>query len=185
MDLRDLGLGEHPLPDDGARRRASSSIAAALKYRPAEERERLATELARRAPHVPASAMMSPAELRRLAEAGMEIGGHTHSHPILARIELEQARAEIAENARLLGEHAGRRPRLFAYPNGRPGRDYLPEHVALVRELGFEAAFSTAPGTAAAGYDRFEIPRFTPWDDTPARFVARLTQNYFRAGARA
>lgn len=185
MDLRDLGLGEHPLPDDGARRRASSTIGAALKYRPADERERLATEIARRAPAPPRGPMMGPAEIRRLADAGMEVGGHTHSHPILARIDLDRARAEIAENTRLLGEYTGRRPRLFAYPNGRPGQDYGPEHVGLVRELGFEAAFSTAPGASAAGHDRFELPRFTPWDDAPAPFLARLARNYFRDGARA
>jgi 2-methylisocitrate lyase-like PEP mutase family enzyme len=72
----------------------------------------------------------------------------------------------------------GRRIDLFAYPNGRPGRDYAPEHAKLVRELGFKAAVSTSWGAARSGHDLYQLPRFTPWDKTPLRFVLRLFRNY-------
>jgi hypothetical protein len=73
--------------------------------------------------------------------------------------------------------------RLFAYPNGKPGRDYSREHVDMVRELGFEAAVSTAWGVGHAASDPYQLPRFTPWDKTPGRFALRLLHNTFRTGA--
>jgi hypothetical protein len=66
---------------------------------------------------------------------------------------------------------------VFAYPNGRPDVDYDQRHVAMVRRLGFRGAVTTAPGVATAGVDPFELPRFTPWDCTPARWSARLLFN--------
>ena len=66
---------------------------------------------------------------------------------------------------------------LFAYPNGKPGEDYLPRDVALVRELGFDAAVSTAWGASGHGSDPFQLQRFTPWDRTKARFGLRLLRN--------
>jgi hypothetical protein len=38
----------------------------------------------------------------------------------------------------LLGERVG----LFAYPNGKPGEDYSPATVEVVRSLGIDAAVS-------------------------------------------
>lgn len=74
----------------------------------------------------------------------------------------------------LLGERVG----LFAYPNGRPGKDYLPEvHPAIARELGFDAAVSTRWATSRRGEDIFQIPRFTPWDHSRLGFGLRLVRN--------
>jgi hypothetical protein len=76
-----------------------------------------------------------------------------------------------------LEEITGAPVRLFAYPNGRPLRDYRPEHAALARELGFEAAVSSAWGAARPGDDLYQIPRFTPWDRPNWRFGLRLATN--------
>ena len=59
----------------------------------------------------------------------------------------------------LLGERVG----LFAYPNGKPGEDYLPESVEVVRSLGFDAAVSTQWGASRFGDDLLQIKRFTQW----------------------
>lgn len=101
----------------------------------------------------------------------------TVNHPILARLADDQARHEIATGRDELEALLDTRIALFAYPNGKPGVDYLPVHATMVRELGFDAAVSTAWGAATARSPRFEIPRFTPWDATPARFGMRLVRN--------
>jgi hypothetical protein len=72
---------------------------------------------------------------------------------------------------------------LFAYPNGRPGRDYTARDVALAREAEFTAAVSTAPGFATAASDPFELPRFTPWDRSLPRFAVRMARHLARAPA--
>lgn|GEM_PF-1746487 len=62
---------------------------------------------------------------------------------------------------------------LFAYPNGKLGRNYLPKHVEMARELGFTAAVSTNWGVSLAGCDLYQLPRFTPWDGSKGRFAMR------------
>ena len=69
---------------------------------------------------------------------------------------------------------------LFAYPNGKPGRDYGPRDVELVKEAGFDAAMSTIGGVADHRSDLFQLPRFSPWDGSPRRFGLRLLVNCLR-----
>ena len=78
----------------------------------------------------------------------------------------------------------GRSVDLFAYPNGRPGADYGSEHVRMVREAGFTAAFTTAWGAASAASDAFQLPRFTPWSRSPLEIrCPHATQSSGRRGA--
>jgi len=104
----------------------------------------------------------------------MEIGGHTVNHPILALLSEKEARAEIGDGKRRLEEITGGPVTLFAYPNGKPGQDYGPRDVDLVRQAGFTAAVSTMGGVARRGSDPFQLPRFSPWDRSPRRLAARL-----------
>jgi len=113
-----------------------------------------------------------------LRAAGMQIGAHTVSHPILATLSPQQAADEMARSRDVLQALLGERIGLFAYPNGRPGTDYLPDvHPGLVRELGFDAAVSTRWAAARHGEDVFQIPRFTPWDKRRSKFLLRLARN--------
>jgi peptidoglycan/xylan/chitin deacetylase (PgdA/CDA1 family) len=110
----------------------------------------------------------------------MQIGAHTVSHPILAKLDNRQAADEIARSRDGLQALLGERVSLFAYPNGKPGTDYLPHvHPGIVRELGFDAAVSTRWAAARRGDDVFQIPRFTPWDRSRGRFGLRLVRNLF------
>lgn len=123
---------------------------------------------------LPDDLMMTAGDVRSLAAAGMEIGCHTESHPILTRITDELVREEIVRSRTYLEGLANKRVRYFAYPNGVPGDDYAPRHVDIVKECGFEAAFSTEWGGARSSCDMFQLPRFTPWDKSAAGFALRL-----------
>jgi peptidoglycan/xylan/chitin deacetylase (PgdA/CDA1 family) len=112
-----------------------------------------------------------------MRQAGMQIGAHTVSHPILARQTDDQARQEIGDSKRFLEQLLGERITLFAYPNGKPGDDYSPQSVEVVRSLGFDAAVSTEWGASRMGDDPLQIKRFTPWDKTRLRFGLRLLGN--------
>jgi peptidoglycan/xylan/chitin deacetylase (PgdA/CDA1 family) len=178
LDMASLGLGTFVLDTVEAKRAAIRRILPVLKYRPAPEREAHAARLGEMAGISSRSdLMMREAQVRELHAAGMGIGAHTVTHPILLNTAPDTARREIVESGRRLGEILREPVRLFAYPNGKPGVDYGPEHVQMVRDAGFMAAVSTGWGVATDGSDRFQLPRFTPWDRTPGRFALRLIRN--------
>lgn len=180
LELGDLGLGRHQLGSDAQRARAIESILGRLKYFALERRHQGAVDIARRAGvRVPADLMMTSEQVRALHAGGMELGAHTVTHPILAEIPAERAREEMAASRARLEEITGAPVRMFAYPNGKPLRDYRHEHAELARELGFEAAVSTAWGAARPGDDVFQLPRFTPWDRGHFSFGLRLAAKRF------
>ncbi len=178
LDLGRWGLGTFVLDSVAARRAALDVILPTFKYLPGAEREARAAQLGKLAGIAKQSAlMMREDQVRALHGAGMEIGAHTVSHPILLNTSSDEARREIVESRGRLAEIVRGPIRLFAYPNGKPGVDYAPEHVQMVRDAGFVGAVSTGWGVATAQSDGFQLPRFTPWDRTPGRFMLRMIRN--------
>jgi peptidoglycan/xylan/chitin deacetylase (PgdA/CDA1 family) len=181
LNLDSINLGRHDTSSNAMRRETIHNLIRNLKYLPADVRANKVDELqaAVGAP-LPDNLMMRSEQVRALDVAGMGIGAHTMTHPILARLDAVSAREEILRGRGSLQSILGKPISLFAYPNGKPGEDYLPEHVTMVRELGFKAAVSTAWGTATRKGDFFQLPRFTPWDRTNWRFSFRLAANLLR-----
>ncbi len=186
LDLRPIGFGVIDVADVSRRRRVITLLLDAVKHRTPDERAHAvdvicgAAGLAR-AP----SLMMTPDQVRSLVARGMDVGAHTVTHPILTRLDDAAACAELAASKRALEELLGRPVPLLAYPNGVPGQDYDARHVAMARKCGFSAAVSTAWGSASVASDRYQLPRFTPWDRTRLRYGARLLLNLRRDERRA
>ncbi|SFP59555.1 Peptidoglycan/xylan/chitin deacetylase, PgdA/CDA1 family [Nitrosomonas cryotolerans] len=181
LDLTSIGLGNYAIGSLMQRRQTLFSLLSTLKYLPLEVRQSQVDKMCALLPiHLPDDLMMSSSQIRALHSAGMEIGGHTMNHPILARIKNNMARSEIAEGKERL-EGIIRAPvKFFAYPNGKPGQDYQLDHVNIVKELGFSAAVSTAWGVAKRGDDQYQLPRFTPWDRKQHYFLLRMARNMFK-----
>ena len=159
------------------KRNAIATIIDAIKYLPQPQRDVVVGCVAARCgATLPDNLMMRTEQVAALRRAGMQIGAHTVTHPILATLPPGAAREEIVSGKRRLEAIIGEPVSLFAYPNGRPDRDYSAQTVSLVREAGFDAAVTTAWGAAGVGADPFQIPRFTPWDRTQLRFGMRLAQ---------
>jgi peptidoglycan/xylan/chitin deacetylase (PgdA/CDA1 family) len=176
--LREIGFDTYAVGSTAEVRQTIDRLLARVKYLPIEERIRISRAIAAIAGvALPDDLMMSGVEVRALRRVGMEIGAHTVSHPILAKLNEEDARQEISASKRALEDLLQEPVRLFAYPNGKPGQDYLPAHPRMVRELGFDAAMSTSPGVADSGSDVMQLPRFTPWDKGRLRFGLRLASN--------
>jgi len=182
IDLGALGLGRHIVNTPQAKHDAIAKILPQVKYLPLNQREDKVAELARMvsATPLPDDLMMSTAQLKALHAAGMGIGCHTTRHPILANLDDAALRQEITEGKEFLESTLGESMTLFAYPNGKPGTDYLPQQAAIVRELGFDAAVSTQWGVSTRSSDLFQMPRFTPWHPSPRRFIPALLDNLRR-----
>lgn len=176
LDLGELGCFALGTPADKAA--AIGVIIGKLKYLPVAVRLAAAQGIATEAKvSLPGNLMMTSAQVKAMRQAGMQIGAHTLSHPILSRLDDNEASAEIKGSKDFLERLLSQRVGLFAYPNGKPGQDYLGQHVSMVQRAGFDAAVSTAPGVSSAASDRFQLPRFTPWDQSRFRFAVRLASN--------
>ncbi len=184
LDLSSIGLDEWPCADAAQRAATMNGLLERLKYLPQAEREAKVRQVADAAGLPDRSdLMMTRQQVRELRRYGMSIGAHTVNHPILTSLAPHDARREIVDGRLDLEETLKERVKVFAYPNGKPNRDYDASHVALVRELGFDAAVSTAWGISDRRSDRFQLARFTPWDLNVSKFGLRLAYNMTRRAA--
>lgn len=185
LDLRELGLGILELPTNAARRDSLPRLLDEFRYKPADERQRAADVLAARVGSpLPGKLMMTREQVRQLADFGIAVGAHTVSHPILTRTEASKAAAEINESRLQLRELTGAAIEAFAYPNGRPGRDYDASHVGMVKSAGYRLAVTTAWGRADAECDPLQLPRIIPWDSGAVKFALRMLRAYIQRGER-
>jgi peptidoglycan/xylan/chitin deacetylase (PgdA/CDA1 family) len=119
---------------------------------------------------------MNWAQVRELSDAGMEIGSHSVSHPVLAQIEDDDVlRRELHDSKAAIEHHTGRPVVSLAYPVG--GRAaYDDRVVAATREAGYRFAFTYGAGPnrldALDGYriKRLAVERYVSRN----RFAAML-----------
>ena len=175
LDLSDIGLGTYTLGPIQDRKQVMLDLIQITKYMPPQQRESLNRRLAGLLDNGTHRRQMLTREMVvNLARSGVEIGGHTVTHPILANLDDASARKEIVENKKELEAIIGKPVRLFAYPNGKTGIDFDERHVRMVKEAGYMAAFTTTMGAAAKEHDWYQIPRGLPWDKSPLMFGLRL-----------
>lgn len=188
LDLGDLGLAgiaRLPLGDWAQRRAGAGKVLGAIKYAGLAPRRQLAQAVAARAGvPLPDDLMMGDAQVRALRDGGMQIGAHTHQHPIIGQLAHAEALAEVRQSRQVLEGLLGEPVTVFAYPNGSPGRDYHAGTLAVLREAGVEVAVTTAWGAARPDVDPLQVPRFSPWDETPGRYGLRLLRNLAHPGER-
>ena len=97
-------------------------------------------------------------ELKQLAEAGMVIGAHTLSHPVLAGQSSDLARAEIADCRMALEQSLGQQVWAIAYPFGDPASVGARE-FKLADEAGYDCGFVNVGGVFDTVSSRFRLPR--------------------------
>ena len=104
---------------------------------------------------------MSWQEAASLVEQGMEVGGHTRTHPILSQIQdAEGLDWEVGGGARDLREELGVSPLAFAYPVGGDAMMSAQADDAI-RRAGFQISFSYKHGFASRSPAApWRLPRF-------------------------
>lgn len=121
------------------------------------------------------SVFLSESEIQSIVSENMEIGAHTHRHPILLMESIEDARKEIISSKKLLEKITKNKVDHFAYPNGKYNVDFCEQHEQIVKEAGFSSGLTTDWGTLSdIESQRFRIPRYTPWNDNEFLFALRL-----------
>lgn len=139
-----------PLGDARERTAALRAAVAAMRVAPERQRARLGELSAALGVAGPAPCRLATwEECARLAEAGMEVGAHTLTHPFLTTLPAAGQRAEIAGGFDLVERRLGLRPRGFAYPGGDHDEVSVAETAAVsawaVTTAGGENDAATAP----------------------------------------
>jgi len=89
-----------------------------------------------------AGRLLDEAGVRALADAGMELGSHSLSHPDLRKLDDGELAAELRESKEAVERITGSPCRTFAYPFGL----YDETVTQAVAEAGYELAFAWLPG---------------------------------------
>lgn len=103
---------------------------------------------------------MSWDEVRAAAEFTV-FGGHTHSHSIVSRLDLEALDDEVRTCRDRIAAETGTTPDMFAYPNGRT-IDFTDQARATLQRHGFHTAFSSIEGLNDAETDWMAVRRVAP-----------------------
>jgi peptidoglycan/xylan/chitin deacetylase (PgdA/CDA1 family) len=99
-----------------------------------------------------------------MSDAGIEIAGHTRTHPDMGQIRDEnRLHEEFVMAGRELEDMVGRRVRYFAFPYGMP-KNMSPRVFQLARQHGYEAVCSAYGDYNWPGDDTFHIRRIHPDD---------------------
>ena len=178
LDFSEFGLECYKIDSAESRRDSILKIVRKTRFSPPEQRDEIVKKMSviSGIDFLPNNLMLTKTQLEELSGRGIEIGGHTVSHPILTTVADSRALSEIALGKQTLENWIGKPVRCFAYPNGLPERDFTPHHASMVRDLGFELAVTTANGIANRQADPFQLPRFIPWSDSMVKFGARMVR---------
>jgi len=114
---------------------------------------------------------MNAAQVRDMADHGMDIEAHTMTHPDLTTLPYRSALREIKISREFLQRLIRHSVRAFAYPYGAYNRSTL-QAVAASQ---FEVAFSTRAGWIQSSEAALTLPRvYIDADDSLPNFAARL-----------
>jgi peptidoglycan/xylan/chitin deacetylase (PgdA/CDA1 family) len=145
---------QHDGPDHVARaldvpRAEPHAIAAACEEDPARQR-RLEADGA------DTGDQLRPREMAALAAAGMTIGFHTVTHPVLPRLAPQDRHRALTDGREPLQDLTGQRLAVLAYPHGRADA----VTAADARAVGYESAWTGAGRAVARRSDRWHLGRW-------------------------
>jgi peptidoglycan/xylan/chitin deacetylase (PgdA/CDA1 family) len=108
-------------------------------------------------------------ELTELEREGIRIESHGISHRPLADLEVDEAAREIALSKLRLEEKLGRPVRAFSYVKGSEAH-YRPVHLSLVRQAGYDVAFTAVSGANSPTTDPLQLRRYNIEPYSPRTF---------------
>jgi peptidoglycan/xylan/chitin deacetylase (PgdA/CDA1 family) len=110
------------------------------------------------------------AQLRAMADAGMEIGSHSLTHPFMHELSPADVRREFGDSKRMLEDGLGRAVTVASLPRGSAA----PGTGDIIAELGYRAFCTSEPGLVSRATDPFDAPRIAIKWRTSAAFVTHV-----------
>ncbi|MGW1074576.1 polysaccharide deacetylase family protein [Streptomyces sp. NPDC002537] len=116
--------------------------------------------------------MLDWGQVRELAGAGVEIGGHSHTHPQLDQLTDRQLWFEVQRCREILAGELGSAPVSFAYPYGYSDRRVR----RTVRAAGFSVSLAVGNDFAARPQGPYALERVTVRRSTGLGEFERLVE---------
>jgi peptidoglycan/xylan/chitin deacetylase (PgdA/CDA1 family) len=111
-------------------------------------------------------------QVRELAGADVEIGGHSHTHPQLDQLPEGRLRSELILCKEIISDRLGTVPASFAYPYGYSSRRVR----EAVRESGYAQALAVNNGLARRRQGPYALTRLTVRRTTGIEEFARMVE---------
>lgn len=119
----------------------------------------------------PDGRLLNAAELRRMHDAGMEIGSHTVSHARMPELDDTKLSRELTDSKAALEDVIGAAISSFAYPYGA----WDERCAEAVKGAGYAAACTTRTGWAMRDGDSYRLRRLTVFNhDSLGSFARKL-----------
>lgn len=116
--------------------------------------------------------MLDWGQVRELAAAGTEIGGHSHTHPELDQLDDDGLWFELSHCREIVADELGTQPASFAYPYGYSSRRVR----FMVRTAGFAQALAVGNGLARRAQGPYALRRVTVRRSTGIEEFERLVE---------
>lgn len=117
--------------------------------------------------------MLTWDQVRYMKTGGIDFGGHSVTHPFIARLMPEQVAWEAGECKRRIEDELQCPVEHFAYPNGRE-EDFGKWNKDAIRSAGYRSAVTTIWGLNYRSTDPMELRRGGPWEESPALFAYKM-----------
>ncbi len=123
---------------------------------------------------------MTWAEIRSLSRSGIEFGSHSHSHPVLHKLNFSQIKSELEISKYTLESQLGTTVS-FSYPYAFPSADlnFTTTLASLLQAAGYQYGVTTRIGRTRATDEPLTLKRLPiNSDDDNALFQAKLAGHY-------
>ena len=101
--------------------------------------------------------LLSWSQVKTMADAGIDFGSHSLTHPWLTDCSDAELKAEVVDSKKIIEDHIGREVRHFCYPYGRFDRRV----EAVVRNAGYVSACTTQKGAVDRDASPWRLPRLS------------------------
>lgn len=99
---------------------------------------------------------LTRAQVRALADAGMDVQSHATDHVSVNRLDPAAQQYQLCVSRRILEEWTGKEVRHFVYPSG----DYLPLPAAALTSCGYLSAYRKDGGSEQSSNRMYELRRY-------------------------
>lgn len=116
---------------------------------------------------------MLPSQVKEMSDYGIDIQGHTVTHPELATLTYEEQLKQVKDSKYKIEDITMKEVNFIAYPYG----SYNQDTIKVVEESGYDMAFTVKKGQANKSSNKYEIDRILIDYTYNATYIKKALKN--------